>query len=554
MNKIKKFIVLTLVSLICVQTALCVSAQGTNVYAANIAGGTCGDDVTWVLSEDGTMTIEGTGPMATVGFWNSPVWNDYDSQIKKVVIKKGVTTVQNKGFEGCSNLTKVTLPSTITSIEGGAFNGCTSLSSITIPKKVTNIGDNAFRNCKSLKKLELPNGLKRIGMQGFAGCGLTSVNVPPTITSLGGYSFEDCDNLVTAKVGIGKGSFGLEYRMFASCDNLTTVIIGNAVNGCENRDTFVDCHKLVNVTLGNEMESLYSSFRNCTALKEIKIPDSVTVLKRENWGYGVFQGCTALEKVIVGSGVTRIEENCFNGCTSLSNIYFCGDSPEFVGTTTMENVTATAHYPKNNGTWKAYNMTNHGTGSITWKKWTVPVEHFSPTIKNASNSSKGITVTWKKMTGAKGYCVYKKTNSGSWSKLKTTTASSWTDTNAKSTNTKYQYKVYAYDATSQSKPSGTLTTYYVATPKITDAKNNVSSGMTVKWKNNGSTGYKIQYSANSNFKGAKSTLANKSQSSKTIYKLTKNKTYYTRVRAYKTVSGKKFYSQWSSVKRTKISK
>lgn len=554
MKKIRNLIIIALVSLICVQAGLSVTALETNAYVANIAGGTCGDDVTWVLSEDGTMTIEGTGPMATVGFWYNPTWNDYDSQIKKVVIKKGVTTVQNKGFEGCTNLTKVTLPSTITSIEGGAFNGCTSLTTITIPKKVTYIGDNAFSNCKSLKKLTLPDGLKTIGMKGFAGSGLTSVKVPATITSLGGYSFEDCDNLVSAKVGIGKGSFGLDYRMFAGCDNLTTVVIGKAVNGCENRDTFVDCPKLVNVTLGSEMESLWSSFRNCTALKEITIPDSVTVLKRENWGYGVFQGCTALEKVVVGSGVTRIEENCFKDCTSLSKIYFCGDSPEFVGTTTMENVTATVYYPKNNGTWKAYNMTNHGTGSIEWKKWTVPVNHFSPTLKSASNSSKGITLNWKKMPGAKGYYVYKKTGSGNWNKIKTTTAKSWTDTKAKSTNVKYQYKVYAYDATSQSKPSGTLTTYYVSTPKITATKNNVKNGMTVKWKNNGSTGYKIQYSTNSNFKSSKNAWANKSESSKSIYKLTKNKTYYVRVRAYKTVAGKKFFSQWSSVKRTKISK
>ena len=543
---------MALALLICLQTGI--SALAAEPRVANLAGGTCGEDVTWVLSEDGTMTIAGTGPMATVGFWNSPVWNEYDSRIKSVVIKKGVTTVQNKAFSGCANLTKVSLPSTITSIEGEAFNGCTSLSSITIPKKVTNIGGSAFANCKALKKLTLPSGLKTIGMSGFAGCGLTSVEVPASITSLNGYTFENCDNLVSAKIGMGKGSFGLDYRMFAGCDNLTTVVIGNAVNGCSNRDNFVDCPKLVNVTLGSEMESLWASFRNCTALKEITIPDSVTVLKRENWGYGVFQGCTALEKVTVGTGVTRVEENCFRDCTALKKIYFCGDSPEFVGTTTMENVTATAYYPKKNKTWKSYNMTNHGTGSISWEKWTVPVNHFSPNLKSASNSSKGITLSWSKMTGAKGYYVYKKAGSGSWKMVKTTSSTSWTDSKAKNTKTKYQYKVYAYDSTTKSKASGTLTTYYVASAKLSSVKNNLTTGITVKWKKNGSTGYRIQYSTSSKFKSAKTAWANKSQSSKTIKKLKKSKTYYVRVRAYKTVAGKKIYSQWSSVKKVKISK
>ena len=550
MRKIKKLSVVILALIICLQAGLTFPVNAV----ANVAGGVCGDDVTWSLNENGVMTIEGTGAMATVGYWGHPTWQDYKKQIKEVIIKKGVTTVQNDGFSGCENLTKVTLPATITLIGGGAFRDCKALTSITIPNKVTEIGGYAFRDCHSLTKVTLPDGIKKLGDYCFGYSGIKSIEIPAGVTTLGAYAFENCDNLVTAKIGMGKGSFSLGYRIFADCDNLTTVVNGNAVTGCSNRNNFENCPKLVNVTLGSEMESLYGSFIDCTGLKEITIPDSVTELKRDEWAYGVFQGCTSLEKVTIGTGVTKVDENCFKNCTSLKEIYFCGNSPEFVGTTTMENVTATAYYPKKNNTWKAYNMTNHGTGTINWKQWIVPINHFAPTIKNAKNTTKGITLNWQKMTGATGYNVYRKAGSGKWAKVKTTTSNTWTDTNAKSTNVKYQYKIYAYNKTATSKQSGILTTYYSAATSVTSASNNISKGMLVKWKNNGSTGYKIQYSVNSNFKGSKSTLANKKQSSKQIKKLTKGKTYYVRVATYKTVSGTKYLSQWSAAKKVKISK
>ncbi|MCC8168500.1 MAG: fibronectin type III domain-containing protein, partial [Clostridiales bacterium] len=89
-------------------------------------------------------------------------------------------------------------------------------------------------------------------------------------------------------------------------------------------------------------------------------------------------------------------------------------------------------------------------------------------------------------------------------------------------------------------------------------KKSSSKAMTVKWKTNSkATGYQIQYSTSKKFttKTTKTvTVSKNSKVTQKITKLTKNKTYYVRVRAYKTKSGVKYYSAYSSTKTVKIKK
>jgi len=83
-----------------------------------------------------------------------------------------------------------------------------------------------------------------------------------------------------------------------------------------------------------------------------------------------------------------------------------------------------------------------------------------------------------------------------------------------------------------------------------------SKKLTVKWKKGKNiTGYEVQYSLKSNFKSAKKVTISKASTVKTILKnLKANKTYYVRIRTYKTVKGKKYYSTWSKVKSAKPTK
>lgn len=84
-----------------------------------------------------------------------------------------------------------------------------------------------------------------------------------------------------------------------------------------------------------------------------------------------------------------------------------------------------------------------------------------------------------------------------------------------------------------------------ATPK--------SKKITVTWKKlSGADGYQISYSLKSNFKSAKKVNVGSGKVKTTIKKLTSGKKYYLRVRAYKTVNGKKVYTQYSEKLSAKV--
>ena len=108
--------------------------------------GKCGENVNWSLSDDGVLTISGTGAMFYIYNDSSPFCNRTD--IKSVIIKSGVTSIINCAFSGCESLTSVTIPSSVTSIGDAAFSRCTNLSSITTLQALANL---RFMNAKVLQ-------------------------------------------------------------------------------------------------------------------------------------------------------------------------------------------------------------------------------------------------------------------------------------------------------------------------------------------------------------------------------------------------------------------
>ena len=98
--------------------------------------------------------------------------------------------------------------------------------------------------------------------------------------------------------------------------------------------------------------------------------------------------------------------------------------------------------------------------------------------------------------------------------------------------------------------SGSFTINFTIVPKATSLTK-LAAGkkqLTVKWKKQATqtTGYQLQYSTSGKYTSAKTINITKTSTlSKTITKLKSKKIYYVRVRTYKTVSGKKYYSSWS---------
>ena len=219
----------------------------------------------------------------------SPVYNNSD--VKKIVIEDGVTSIGDYAFRGCSSLTSITLPDSVTSIGDCAFVFCVGLSSITLPDSVTSIGDSAFKNCSSLTSITIPDRVTSIEPYAFDNCSsLTSITIPNSVTSIGASAFYNCRSLTS--ITIPDRVTSIESRAFTGCSSLTSITIPDSVTNI-GAVAFDSCTSLTSITIPDSVTSIESyAFYNCSGLTSITIPDSVT-----NIGAAAFDSCTSLKTI-----------------------------------------------------------------------------------------------------------------------------------------------------------------------------------------------------------------------------------------------------------------
>ena len=315
------------------------------VSFAETKSGTCGAtgneaNVTWVLDDNGTLTIGGTGNMKDY----NPVsnifvpWYDARVDIQTVVIGSGVTRIGNWAFYQCANLKSVTIPNSVTSIGSYAFRSCTSLTSATIPNSVTSIESYIFYDCTSLKSVTIPDSVTTMDLGVFENCtSLTSVTIPNSVTRIGSYIFDGCTSLTS--VTIPDNVTSIEKCTFRNCTSLTSVTIPNSVTSIESH-VFYACTSLKSVTIPNSVTGIGNRvFSGCTSLKSVTIPNSVTRI-----GSYIFSGCTSLKSVTMPDSVTSIEKCTFQNCTSLTSVTIPNSvtsigSYIFDGCTSLKSVT-----------------------------------------------------------------------------------------------------------------------------------------------------------------------------------------------------------------------
>ena len=104
-----------------------------------------------------TMTISGNGVIPFRDFGS--VYYDFGfpiSEVKKVVIKSGVTKIGDHAFHDFYSMTSITIPNTVTYIGKAAFDSCRSLSAVTLPTSLRTIDSSAFYQCYALKSIRSP--------------------------------------------------------------------------------------------------------------------------------------------------------------------------------------------------------------------------------------------------------------------------------------------------------------------------------------------------------------------------------------------------------------
>jgi hypothetical protein len=282
-----------------------------------VASGTCGKSLNWILSEDGTLRITGTGNMD-----EDPTWPK--EQIVKVVVGKGATSISAKAFMDCTNLTTISLPETLRTIGTCAFYGCSNLDGVTLPSSLTAIGTSAFAECTALTSVAIPSGVKTVDMETFKNCkSLTEVSIQGKVTEIGTDAFMNCTNLESILLPSSLKTLGEDA--FRNCKSLKSVTIPNGVTSI-GFQTFMGCSSLTEVSIqGKVTEIGTGAFEDCTNLESISLPESVIKI-----GNYAFKSTALTGKFVIPSGVTKIGDGLFENCQKLTEVVI-PDGITFIG-------------------------------------------------------------------------------------------------------------------------------------------------------------------------------------------------------------------------------
>ena len=381
-----------------------------------IDSGTCGENLTWTLDEEGLLKIFGTGEMDRFTRNNPAPWAQYTDSILAVEVHSGVTSISNNAFNGCANAVYAKLGDTVVSIGECAFSDCTGLTEVSIPDSVTQMSTYAFSGCTSLREIVIPGGLTRIPDSAFMGCsGLKTIVIRDGVTTIGDFAFGYTG--VTA-VTIPVSVTTIESAAFFFCYSLTDVYYGGTEEQWSQINIKEDNDWLLNATIhfkeaeddglidsgtcgenvfweldrdgllkiyGNGAMADYSEAAPAPwnayadAIKTVEICEGVTHI-----GESAFRGC-AMTVVYIPVSVTCFGAGSFYGCEALDDVYYGGTEAQW---REIENYLnehsigcATIHYYRNladlgtcgeNISWELYRdglLTIYGTGEMTDYTW-----------------------------------------------------------------------------------------------------------------------------------------------------------------------------------------
>jgi surface protein len=518
-NSIVKHMLVVLAAVLLVGVFMAVRPESAFAADSIASGGT--EKLLWRIDSNGKLVVVGTGDVdryalaSDDGILNAgvsvPEWYSYREKITSAVIN--VTGMKNAKclFAGCTNMKSVNLSgfdtSKVTDMSG-MFLCCTGLTTLDVSgfdtSKVTDMRE-MFGACTGLTSLDVSS---------FNTAKVTNMN----------FMFALCDGLTTLDLSSFNTAKVVDMSyMFAYCEGLTALDVSsfNTAKVTDMNSMFLYCSGLTTLDV--------SSFNTA------KVTDM-------SYMFGACSGLTTLDLSNFDMRSVTNAELMLAVCTGATTIY------------APYNVGISIGFPTSLDTWYrsdgklATELPQNLTSSVALGKSYTPAEKIKVTTKNATISLSKTSYTYD-------------------GKAKTPTVTI-TNSTGKTLKEGSDYRVTYKNNTEAGKAtvsirfmdkySGTITKTFTIVPKATTLSKVTSSKtktLAVTWAKQATqtTGYEIQYTTDSKFKKnlATVTVESAKTTDKTIENLSANTKYYVRIRTYKTVDGKKYYSAWSKAKSAK---
>lgn len=374
------------------------------------------DKITKVTIPAGVTAIDGTAFLqcsSIRAFDVAPDNTAYMQDAEGVLLSKDQTTLVRYPVGLHRNPATYTIPATVTALAPYSFSGYNT-SDIVFGAQLRTIGDYAFAyagNFNTVSSWE--EGTVSIGAYAFAQCTNLNVTLPASVSSFGSYAFTKCTNI---QIDISKCTAAqIAPYMFYQCDNMHNLTLSPSVVSV-GEYAFSECTNLNEVVLSPNLTTLHKgAFANCRNLHIEEIPAGITVIEEDT-----FLNCQNLNVVALPEGLTTIEAGAFAGCVNIHEINI-PDSVTYVAPDSFRDVDLS--------------------------KVAVHAKVGTVKLKKAKKKGKRVVLSWKKVSNADGYVIYRSVKKGKgYRKIGTVTkgsVKSFADRKAKAGKTNY-YKVRAY--------------------------------------------------------------------------------------------------------------
>lgn len=435
-------------------------------------------------------------------------------KVEKIVIPQSVKEIINLETKA----EQIDIPEGAIKIGDWAFSGCSDLKKINLPDSITEIGKYAFYNCSNIKNLNITDNLNKLGEAAFYGCtNLKKISLSKNIVEIKQYTFCGCSNLSDIEL---KGKIKKIDSMAFGGTNLKKInFVADDLNIGEG--AFMGCKSLVEFTYSGTIKYIgMSAFTGCMRLKSFDFGE-----KLEHIDDGAFSGCISLSSISLPDSVKKLGTYAFMQCFSLANIDVYSEKAT-IGQNAFPESSYTVDIKKYMTLYDEYEKLSYTTND-KMSEWVAS--------KNGNYTSEEYEAQWNKLAKETGlYKIHKELNKcivrDKKSKLlircyKGSTAEKY----AKENGVKYKYFSNNPDEVTGFKASGVS-----------------SSAVALKWsKVSDATGYVI-YQYNSSQKKYVKIGSTKDTSYK-VSKLKSGTIYKFRIKAYKKVNGKNYYSEYTNL-------